>query len=338
MTDATDTLEESRTLDELHEAARAEGGTLTVYAGGDFAGQQDQVLEAFTQAFPDIELNMIVDYSKYHDVRIDRQIEAGTLVADVTQLQTSFDFPRWQRLGRLRNYKPVGFSRVHDLFKDPEGAWVAVAVYAFSYMYGTEGGPAGPRDLVNPEWKGQITSSHPGDDDATLFLYKKYVDTYGWEWLEALARQDVTFRRGTNSPGDAVDAGTSRVGVAGAHTGSPKITWVTPGAGDPFLAWGQRAALLHGAPHPEAAKLYLNWMLSPQMQAAGFNGWGVRTDVVAEAGPIWSYDNAHVAEFYAFMEDRAEVERWRQSMNVSLGEVHGEPTPGSLGFRPTRHA
>jgi ABC-type Fe3+ transport system substrate-binding protein len=191
---------------------------------------------------------------------------------------------------------------------------------------------------VNPEWKGQITSSHPGDDDATLFLYKKYVDTYGWEWLEALARQDVTFRRGTNSPGDAVDAGTSRVGVAGAHTGSPKITWVTPGAGDPFLAWGQRAALLHGAPHPEAAKLYLNWMLSPQMQAAGFNGWGVRTDVVAEAGPIWSYDNAHVAEFYAFMEDRAEVERWRQSMNVSLGEVHGEPTPGSLGFRPTRHA
>ncbi|WP_372351339.1 hypothetical protein [Streptomyces sp. KL116D] len=50
----------------------------------------------------------------------------------------------------LQEYKPAGFSQVHDLFKDPAGSWVAVNVFAFSYMYGPEGGPATPRDLVDP--------------------------------------------------------------------------------------------------------------------------------------------------------------------------------------------
>ncbi|MEP7369787.1 MAG: ABC transporter substrate-binding protein [Dermatophilaceae bacterium] len=328
--------EETRSLTELHEAARAEGGTLTVYAGGDTAVQQDGVVEAFRADFPDIELNMIVDYSKYHDVRIDRQIETGTLVADVAHLQTLFDFPRWKDLGVLEEYKPAGFSQVHDMFKDPDGAWVAVDVFAFSYMHGPDGGPATPYNLIDPEWKGKIVSSHPGDDDATLFLYKKYVDTYGWEWLHALVAQDVRFHRGTNTPGEAVDARTALVGVAGAFSGGAGNTWVTPSAEHPFLAWGQRAGLLRGAAHPEAARLYLNWKLSTEVQATEFNGWSVRTDLSPEGGPIWTRDNAHTAEFATFMDNRAEVERWRQAMVLHLGEVRGEPTPGWLGLHPTR--
>ncbi|WP_308284823.1 hypothetical protein [Streptomyces longispororuber] len=84
-----------------------------MYAGGDFAGQQDATVTAFRAAFPDIELNMIVDYGKYHDVRIDRQIETGTLVADVTHLQTSpagaASHPTRLRPGRLAGpHRPYG--------------------------------------------------------------------------------------------------------------------------------------------------------------------------------------------------------------------------------------
>ncbi|WP_405483538.1 ABC transporter substrate-binding protein [Streptomyces sp. NBC_00009] len=331
--------EETRPLCELYEAARAEGGRLTVYAGGDIPTQQDGVLDAFAAAFADVHLDMIVDYSKYHDVRIDRQIATGSLVADVTQLQTSFDFTRWKRQGLLTDYKPAGFDQVHDLFKDPDGSWVAVAVYAFSYLTGVEGGPASPEELADPRWKGKIASSHPGDDDATLFLFKKYADVYGWDWLTALADQGLAFHRGTNSPGEAVAAKTHPVGLAGAAAGLPGVDWRLPTAPHPFLAWGQRAAMLRGAPHPAAARLYLNWMLSADVQRTGFLGWGVRTDVLPDSGPaVWDLPEAHVAEFYAFMEDRALVEWWRQSMVLLFGEVRGEPTPGWLGPRPTRHA
>ncbi|WP_457029673.1 ABC transporter substrate-binding protein [Kitasatospora sp. P5_F3] len=256
----------------------------------------------------------------------------------MTQLQTTFDFPKWKRLGVLMEYKPAGFGKVHEMFKDPDGFWVAVNVFAFSYMYGPGGGPATPENLVDPKWKGQIASSHPGDDDASLFLFKKYVDTYGWGWLEALAAQQITFHRGTNTPGETADSGREQVGVGGAATGGQGSTWAMPTGDHPFLAWGQRAAIFRHAPHPAAAKLYLNWMLSPERQSAGFNGWGVRTDAVPAGEPIWEYDNAHLQEFAAFMEDRAEVERWRQTLVLYLGEVTGEPTPGWLGLHPTRHS
>ena len=65
--------EETRSLDELYQAAKAEGGKLVVYAGGDVASQQAGVVAAFKEQFPDIDLTMVVDYSKFHDARIDNQ-------------------------------------------------------------------------------------------------------------------------------------------------------------------------------------------------------------------------------------------------------------------------
>jgi hypothetical protein len=70
----------------MYDEARAEGGILTVYAGGDTAEQQDGTVAAFHAAFPALTLSMIVDYSKYHDVRIDRQLATDSLVCDVAPL------------------------------------------------------------------------------------------------------------------------------------------------------------------------------------------------------------------------------------------------------------
>ncbi|HXL18703.1 MAG TPA: hypothetical protein VN961_14410, partial [Streptosporangiaceae bacterium] len=101
-----DVPEAAKSLDSLYADARHEGGKLVIYAGGDTADQQDAAQQAFLSQFPDIDLTLIVDYSKYHDVRIDNQLAAGTLVPDVVQLQTTQDFTRWKEAGVLRLYKP----------------------------------------------------------------------------------------------------------------------------------------------------------------------------------------------------------------------------------------
>lgn len=44
-----------------------------------------------------MKLNVIVDYSKFHDARIDNQLATNTLVPDVVQLQTLQDYPRWKK-------------------------------------------------------------------------------------------------------------------------------------------------------------------------------------------------------------------------------------------------
>ncbi|MFI5820586.1 ABC transporter substrate-binding protein [Streptomyces rishiriensis] len=333
--------EDSRTLDELYRAALAEGGKLVVYAGGDTPTQQDGTKAAFKARFPEIDLTLIVDYSKYHDVRVDNQFATDTLVPDVVQFQTLQDFDRWKQQGRLLHYKPAGFSKVHDAFKDPQGAWVATGVIAFSFLYDTAAvgatRPLTPRDLVDPKWKGMIASSYPHDDDAVLYLFSLYARAYGWDWVAAFAAQDVQFARGSDSPGTAVFGGRKAIGVgtAGSAVSSSPVTFgVTDG--HPFMAWGQRTAVLEQARNSTAAKLFLNWQLSKERQSGSFNGWSVRTDVTPPAGlkPIWAYPDAHVDGFPRFMADRAEVERWKQTFALYFGEVKGDPTPGWLGLQP----
>jgi len=336
--------EETRSLEELYQAAKAEGGKLVVYAGGDVASQQAGVVAAFKAQFPDIDLTMVVDYSKFHDVRIDNQFATGRLIPDVTHLQTLQDFTRWKQQGRLLQYKPAGFSKVHDAFKDPDGAWVAIAVYAFSYMYNsatlTGKPPQNPEQLVDPRFKGLIASSYPNDDDAVLYLYSLYAQTYGWDWIAKLAEQQMQFGRGTNSPGDALSSGARSIGAGCAGTLVPSsnpVKWIVA-KDHPFMAWGQRAAIFKQAAHPAAAKLYLNWQLSAAAQSNSFNGWSVRTDVQPSGGlaPIWTYSNAHIDGFPRFMADRAEAERFRQTFSLYFGEVQGAPSPGWLGLYPGR--
>ncbi|MFI7699505.1 ABC transporter substrate-binding protein [Nonomuraea sp. NPDC049480] len=334
--------EEKKSLDELYADARREGGELVIYAGGDTPDQQDATKQAFLSQFPDIKLTLVVDYSKYHDVRIDNQLATNTLVPDLVQLQTLQDFTRWKRMGVLLPYKPAGFSSLYPQFRDPDGAWVSIAVVAFSYMYDDTLGsaaPATPRDLVDPRWQGAISSSYPHDDDAVLYLYKLYTDAYGWDWVRRLAAQNVQFGRGSFTPIVAVAGKQKLIGIGGAGslTGpiAPGVQWAAPD-GHPFMAWGQRAAILARAKHPAAAKLYLNWSISPGVQEHSFDGWSVRTDVTPVGGlkPIWEYPNAHLDGFPRFMADRAEVERWKQTFALYFGEVQGDPTPGSLGLHP----
>ncbi len=333
--------EETKSLDQLYADAKREGAKLVIYAGGDTADQQDAAKLGFLSQFPDIDLTLLVDYSKYHDVRIDNQLATGTLVPDVVQLQTLQDLERWKKAGVLRDYKPAGFSQVYPGFRDPDGAWVAIGVYAFSFMYDeTLGQPPGsPRELVDARWKDSIASSFPHDDDAVLYLFRLYAEEYGWDWVRRFAEQNPQFARGSHSPIVAVASKQKPIGVGGAGslTGpiAPGVKWVAPD-GHPFMAWGQRAGLLAGAKHPAAAKLYLNWQLSKPVQEAAFDGWSVRTDLKPQGGlkPIWEYPNAHLDGFPRFMSDRAEVERWQHTFALYFGEVQGPPTPGWLGLHP----
>jgi len=114
--------------------------------------------------------------------------------------------------------------------------------------------PASPRELVDPRWRGRIASAYPNDDDATLFLFKRYTEAYGWPWIAQLAEQQLSFARGSHTPGVAVAEGRKALGVGG--SGDPRATgatrWIVP-AKDPFMAdraeverWRQTFSLYFG--------------------------------------------------------------------------------------------
>ncbi|RHY00356.1 hypothetical protein DYB36_005707 [Aphanomyces astaci] len=335
--------EETKTLAQLYQEAIQEGGNLVVYHGGDTPDQQNYTADAFKAKFPDINLTMIVDYSKYHNARVDNQLETNSLVADVIALQTLQDYPRWKKEDKLLAYKPKGFSGIYDGFKDADGTWYSHAVFTFSYFYDTailEGKgidvPKTAKDLADPKYKGLIASSWPHDDDASLFVYDRYVKEYGWDWVKKLAENNVQFNRGSHTAGEAVANKTHAIGVAGSVPEVNTPTVVEPtgdGAGSDYLSWGQRIAVLKKAPHPAAAKLFVNWIVSKEVQNTVMKGFSSRTDIEG-ASKAWDVKRANSLAFQKWMENRAYIEELKATFALYFKEVTGEPSPGQLGLHP----
>ena len=106
--------QETRSLDEIYEAAVAEGGVVTLWHGGDEKTQQNFLKKAFETRFPKMTLNVTVDLSKYHDGNLDLQLAAKNVYVDSIILQTLHDYPRWKKEGVLLNYAPVNFDKVYS--------------------------------------------------------------------------------------------------------------------------------------------------------------------------------------------------------------------------------
>lgn len=325
---------ETRTLDELHKAALAQGADLIVYAGGDLPNAQAAVEQAFKTRFPGMNIRILVDLSKYHDARIDNQLARGKLECDVAHLQTLHDYDRWKAEGHLLLYKPLGWEHVYPDFRDPDGAYVAVNVFCFSNIINTglvpeAEAPRDALDYLDPKWKGRIVLTYPHDDDAVLYQFDRIISERGWGYMDQLMTQDVQWIRGTVPARLVVAKGDK----AATFTASGPLT-TPPGSptklilpkNDSFLTWPQTGAIFKAARHPAAAKLYMSWLLSKEMQE-GRGLWPVRRDMSPPEGfgPVINYPTYPV-RFRAFMQDRARIERLKFQMEHYIGAVQG-PNP-----------
>jgi ABC-type Fe3+ transport system substrate-binding protein len=62
-------------------------------------------------------------------------------------------------------------------------------VIAMPYMFNTqhvkEGDvPNSANDFLKPIFNGKNVTPYPADDDATLWLFTKVVEKYGWGWMD----------------------------------------------------------------------------------------------------------------------------------------------------------
>lgn len=328
--------QETRSLGDIYKAALAEGGKLVVYAGGDVPDGNAGVEKAFKERFPGIDIRIITDLSKYHDMRIDQQLALGRLECDVAHLQTMHDFDRWKSMNVLEPYKPRGWDAVYPEFKDPDGAFTAVKLFSFSNTVSAaipDGqAPRDALDYLDPRFKGKLVLTYPHDDDAVLFQFDRIVSAHGWEYMDKLMRQDVRWIRGTVPAARTVIAGGKDATFTAAGSLIPGKTarFILPKT-DTFLVWPQMAAIFRASQNKEAARLYISWMLDPDAIKAMPYQWTVRRDVENPGGyePVYEY-NTDPTAFRRFMADRARVERLKGRFEQIIGPVTGEnPTKAS---------
>ncbi|CAG7836052.1 unnamed protein product [Allacma fusca] len=339
---------ETKSLDELYADALREGGRVILYAGGDTPGQQDYFKMLFENRFPGVKLDVIVDYSKFHNGRIENQLANKNLIPDIIQLQTIQDFPRWKKRGLLLKYKPRGWKSIYEGFKDPDGFYTGIYVIVFTncanrhLLRSMDQVPRDAYNYLNPDLRNKITITYPNDDDAVLFYFKLIVDRYGWRYIEQLLQQNPIWVRGTQEPMDAIGANRTVVSPAVA---CPLVNsldqphYLALPRYDPFVTWPQTAAIFRNARRPAAAKLYLNWITDAFTQQYYWPYWSVRRDVPPPAGYGTVFDYPSQTDPLAFgrwMSDREQVELFRSQITLYIGEVQGKPSPGILGIYPEK--
>jgi len=316
-------------LDTIYQQAKTEG-TFTLYVGGPTVPWEARA-RIFEQRYPGIKISITGGFSNVLDKKIDQQLGAGKLEVDAAIFQTLNDFVRWKSQGRLLAYKPPGFEAIDASFKDSDGAFYGTQVIAMPYMFNTQHVKAGDvpnsaNDFLKPIFDGKNVTPYPADDDATLWLFTKVVEKYGWDWMDKYMATKPNFIQGHLPQQRTVASGENFVAIDSIFNitepmkkaGSPVESHFSTEDATPI--WPLTGGVFKEAPHPNAGKLFLAWLLEPEQQA-GTGTWSPRKDLPPPAGyqPIFSYKV--VNDYQAFLLNEAQVVQLRKRFEGYTGPV-----------------
>jgi ABC-type Fe3+ transport system substrate-binding protein len=129
-------------------------------------------------------------------------------------------------------------------------------------------------DFLNPKWKGKIGFFEPRIPSAGQGLWGFLMKIKGKEFLQRLANQELFISRDGKQLADALGKGTVAVNLGQSQrfldpyikAGVPIKPLHTIKEGLSGSNGFGTAAVLKNAPHPNAAKVYINWMLGKEGQ------------------------------------------------------------------------
>jgi ABC-type Fe3+ transport system substrate-binding protein len=319
----------AQSADQLYAMAKAEK-TLVFYSGGP-AEPYERMAKDFEQRYPGITVSVTGGFSNVLDRKIDDQIAAKKLEVDMAIFQTVQDFVAWKKAGVLLPFKPDGYDKIDPRFRDPDSAFTTTSVVLLTYAYNTKmvapaEVPKSALDFLKPQFAGKIVTAYPADDDATLYVFDTIVKTYGWDYMKKYMAQKPNFIQGHLAELRSVANGTNAV----TFDSTSSTTGALKKSGQPIdFAFPERDAtptflitggIFKDAPHPSAAKLFLDWYMAKEQQSR-LGTYSARTDVDPPAGlkPLSAYKIE--AGYRQFVSDETSLVALRKKFESYTGPV-----------------
>jgi len=205
-----------------------------------------------------------------------QEATAGIKNGDIIHTSDAGHFELLKDKGLLLKFTPSAVTAFPDGFKDKAGFYygmrATLSVIAYNPKIVTEkDAPKTWKDLLNPRWSGKLVTAHPGYSGIIMTHVLALVNAYGWDYFRDLAKNKVHITQSANDPAGVVASGERPVGVNGAEyfyyktlkQGNP-IKIVYPKEGVPLVV--SPTAIAKDAPHPNAAKLFTEFMFSKESQ------------------------------------------------------------------------
>ena len=273
-------------MDELIAAAQAEG-ELVVYGSC-----EEEYLAAACAHFQEL-FGITTTYQRLSTGEVEGKIEEenGNPSADVWFGGTTDPYNICAAKGLLEPYDAVNASHlVGDMYKDADNNWFGIYKGILGFMVNTDElarleqeAPADWADLLKDEYKGEIWLSNYNTAGTAKLVVNTMIQKYGHDegikYLVDLDKNIEVYTKSGSGPSKNVGTGECIVGIGFLHDGITQIVdngytnvgLVIPSSGTSFEIGA--TAIFKGAAHPNAAKLWIEYALSPEcVELAAKNG------------------------------------------------------------------
>jgi iron(III) transport system substrate-binding protein len=234
------------------------------------------IADAFRNRYPGIEVEVHRTGSQRVLQRVMQEASAGIKNADIIHTSDAGHFELLKEKGMLLKHTPKGLEVFPAGFKDKDGFYygmrATLSVIAHNPKIVSEKeAPKTWKDLLNPKLKGKMVTAHPGYSGIIMTHVLALVNLYDWNYFRDLAKNSLHIVQSANDPAGVVASGERPIGVNGAEyfyyktqkQGNP-IRIVYPKEGVPLVV--SPVAIAKDSPHPNAAKLFTEFIFAKESQ------------------------------------------------------------------------
>jgi ABC-type Fe3+ transport system substrate-binding protein len=199
--------------------------------------------------------------------------QTSTFTADVVSVG-EFETYHLRKRGFITPYRSPFAAAYPEGFKDPDGYWTDLYDNLIVTAFNTtrvkrEEIPKRYEDLLHPRWKGRMVLDQNEDRWFANLLYLM-GEKKGMEFMRALAKQDIAIRGGRSLVTQLLSAGEFDLQIVAywyrphliKKKGAP-VDWV---GFEPAIVALHPISVVDRAPHPNAAKLFIDFALSDEGQ------------------------------------------------------------------------
>ncbi|WP_022765536.1 ABC transporter substrate-binding protein [Butyrivibrio sp. XPD2006] len=277
---------ESSGMDALIEAAKAEG-ELIVYGSC-----EEEYLAAACENFEKL-YGIKVQYQRLSTGEVQSKIEEenGNPSGDVWFGGTTDPYNVAASEGLLEAYDAQNASHLlSDKYRDADGYWYGIYKGILGFMVNKDelarmgvDEPADWKDLLDEKYKGLIWLSNYNTAGTAKLVINTMIQKYGHDegiqYLVDLDKNIEVYTKSGSGPSKNVGTGECVVGIGFLHDGITQIVdngygnigLVIPSTGTSYEVGA--TAIFKGCQHPNAAKLWIEYALSPDcVELAAQNG------------------------------------------------------------------
>ena len=276
-TDENDYPEYFAGMEDLITAAKAEG-ELVVYGSC-----EEEYLSAACANFEKV-FGIKTTFQRLSTGEVQAKIEEenGNPSADVWFGGTTDPYNVCASEGLLEAYEAKNASHLtSDMYRDAQGRWYGIYKGILGFMVNTDEltrrgleAPQDWQDLLKPEYQGLIWLSNYNTAGTAKLVINTMIQKYGHDegiqYLVDLDKNIEVYTKSGSGPSKNVGTGECVIGIGFLHDGITQINdngytniqLIVPSSGTSFEIGA--TAIFKGAAHPNAAKLWIEYALSPE--------------------------------------------------------------------------